>query len=34
MIKLIYTNISGKTTLKNPYKTNGHLFPQAENLVG
>ena len=22
MIKLIYTNISGETTLKNPYKTN------------
>ena len=22
MIKLVYTNISGKTTLKNPYKTN------------
>ena len=22
MIKLIYTNISGETTLKNPYETN------------
>ena len=34
LLNLINYKISGKTTLKNPYKTNLHPFPQVGNLVG
>ena len=33
MIKLIYTNISGETTLKNPYKTNFTLSHKPETWL-
>ena len=34
LLNLINYKISGKTTLKNPYKINIHPFPQVGNLVG
>ena len=33
MMKLIHTNISGKTTLMNPYKTNFTLSHKSETWL-